>query len=803
MRFDVYYPFRNKEGKLVPGVKPVPMEWSDIKARVLSSPEVRDLTARHRLGNPDAKIQLPSINFVGTSVKTRAKKYMIPTQLVMIDIDHCKDAAASWKEIVEAMGSDFLVDNIMVAHISPSGGIHIIFKAQPGYETLEENMKWLNDQFHFDQYGDYDEVVKDFSRVSFAFPIEDLLFENAQLLMNTDIELPGTLENADFDEESEDEAAAPEKGAAPKAKAAKKAKPTDVPIFNETETANYEKSVYKGTPLKAIIEKWVEYRGIPGPNEVHNYYNEMVKYFRNIMGNNKRQIFYLLPRFDHSEEECWSQVRSICKVNTLSKIDAPFYFWLKNNGFWRNDDRKMEEVLNEEEAPNPALTMPPLPPVIRELVDIAPDDFKVSAINALLPIMGTLCSYKQGMYYYDARYHTPSFFSIIYAPASTGKGFIERYVNLLFEKLKVRDYVQNAREGLYLEIINRKGQNEKSPENPNTSLRIMPVKNSETELLTKMKNNHGYHMFTFAAEMDSWAKGVKAAGGNKDDMLRIAWDNGTYGQAFRGTNTFKGEVALYWNVLISGTLPQIVAYYKNVENGLVSRCSFTTIYNQRFAKAPTWKPFGKKALDVIHNYMERCDRRTYTEPCTLLPADVDCVKADEFDKEIDWKFHFRERETVDMKWLKSTIDRWLDKSLERAALNVDDALDSFRKRVAVRGFRLGLICHSLWEKPTKEQLKSCIPFIKWWMDRDLESMMALWGAKYNAQQTDSPNVNHKGTFDQLENEFGKEDVYVVCTKLMIKTPVRAIISNWKKMGAIEKIGDNKYKKTKKYEKSVS
>ena len=45
--------------------------------------------------------------------------------------------------------------------------------------------------------------------------------------------------------------------------------------------------------------------------------------------------------------------------------------------------------------------------------------------------------------------------------------------------------------------------------------------------------------------MDSWAKGVKAAGGNKDDMIRIAWDNGEYGQQFKSANTFKGTVNLY------------------------------------------------------------------------------------------------------------------------------------------------------------------------------------------------------------------------------------------------------------------
>ena len=30
MTFDVYFPFRNKAGKLCPGVKPIPKDWSEI-----------------------------------------------------------------------------------------------------------------------------------------------------------------------------------------------------------------------------------------------------------------------------------------------------------------------------------------------------------------------------------------------------------------------------------------------------------------------------------------------------------------------------------------------------------------------------------------------------------------------------------------------------------------------------------------------------------------------------------------------------------------------------------------------------
>ena len=163
----------------------------------------------------------------------------------------------------------------------------------------------------------------------------------------------------------------------------------------------------------------------------------------------------------------------------------------------------------------------------------------------------------------------------------------------------LRDAVQSMRENIYLRIISKKGANDKSPDLPHTSLRVIPSKNSEAEFLTKQQDNHGAHMFTYAAEMDEWAKGEKAAGGNKSDMIRVAWDNGEYGQQFKSANTFRGKVRLYWNVLITGTMAQVSNYFKNVENGLVTRCCYTTIENQEFQLATLWKPMLEDYRELL------------------------------------------------------------------------------------------------------------------------------------------------------------------------------------------------------------
>lgn len=781
MKFDVYFSFVNKDGKSCPGLKPFSKDWAEIKGMAANAKTNELIDNFRKTGDTNNKTALPSVCYMGVCSKTRAAANMTPTQAIMLDVDHVEDVLTAFCEIQLKVGKDWWVDNVLIAHITPSGkGLRLVVWAQEEFgDSVIEQIKGLAAKFDLYKYGKVDEPCKDFSRLSFLFKADELLYESAQLYTISTPQPNAILTNS-FHSEISDDNSSDEISS----------------LITEEEKKQYDAYEYRGTLVSAIIKRWVEVQGEPCSGEVHNYYNDLIKNFRNIVNNDKKALLYLLPRFGHDEAECWSQIKNICKSNTLSSLPKQFYFFLKDNGYYNNQTPQGElakYMMGEGEEKTTA-ALPWLPPVFRELVGIAPRDFRVSVVNSLLPIMGTLTSYLKAEYYFDGREHTTSFFSIIYAPAGTGKGFVNRFMNLLFEQLTTRDYLQQARENIFLKAINRKGANDKAPEEPHTSLRIIPAKNSEAEFLQKQRDNKGYHMFTYAAEMDSWAKGVKAAGGNKDDMIRVAWDNEEYGQQFKAANTFKGKVQLFWNVLITGTIQQIHSYFRNVENGLVTRCSFTTIPNQEFAAAPIWKKLSAKSLKVIEKFTERCDRNTYEEPCTLTPADIDGISDDNFDKEVEWQFHFKPRQSVDMEWLRPTIEAFLEKHRKKSALDFDKARDSFRRRTAVRGFRLGIMCYALWENPRISDLKKCIPFIEWWMEQDLENSLSLWGNAYNNTVEDTPNLTQRSLFNQLGDTFTKNDVYVLCIKQGIKTPVRIIIHQWSKLGYVNKLDKNNFEK---------
>ena len=779
MTFDYYKPFfSSQQQRLCPGVTAHQLDEATFDSLV-DDEHVSELVAAYQAGDTQAKAKLPAVCWTGRTLTGKRKAAdMKPTQYIICDIDHLKvKPFKAWEHILEHKrdGYDY---KIRLVHVTPSGnGLRLVVKATQPFPTIIEHMEWLDSELHLSELGDYDTCVKDVSRLSFLVPRSYIIYYDQQLFMD-------------------DDTFAPIKAEPQPAQTSRK---TDVDYDAIRE--KYSEIEFRGHKVRDIAMKYVSVMGEPQEGERHNFYNLLVKNFRHICENNPRKVFAVLPRYTDDDAMCLSQCQSICKSNTMSALPKDFYFFLKDNGYYEKQlvsDSEVEEYMMDEPTEEKE-KLPKMPPIFRELLGMAPPDFVFPAMQALLPIMGTLTSHLRTEYWLDQREHSTQFFSVIYAGSGMGKGFVERYIDLLTSDLQLRDLLCSERENLYNRIVNKNKKNDKDPDNPRVTLRIIEPKCSEADFLEKQQANKGHHMFTYAAEMDQWRKGVRAAGGNKDDMLRIAWDNGFYGQNFKSTNTFKGRIRLYWNVLITGTKPQLDLYFKNVENGLVGRCGFAEVKNQEFAEAAIWKKLSDNQLKTIKKWLARMDAANYKEPLDPDYANmIQTVSDEEFDNEIPWRYEWQPLVYVDMTWLRPTIDKFLKRQLKQSALDRDNARDSFRRRTAVRGLRLGLLCTALYTNLNNTTKKIIADFVSWFMEHDLNETLGLWQRQYNEVYNDNPvKIYQKGVFETVGDVFTKVDVFTACKKCLVKSPVKKVISDWIRLGAIEKISVDQYKKTKK------
>lgn len=770
---------------------------------IIKLPEVAANVQKFRSGDAEAKRKLPAIDFMGYSTDGKRKSAsMMPTGLIMIDIDHMeKDPRECWDIIMKRLldhndtvknanpQEPIFIEKLKIkfAYVTPSGkGLRLVF-ANIHKPTIIENIQQIAQWLLLSDFGEVDECCKDLTRISFLVPTSEFLFIHQDAFNDEEV-----LIKVEATPPTDDKAEAPKKE-------------TTV-VFSEDELKEAKEFRYNGFLVSDIVDKylarrWDNEKHEPPVGKRHMEYNNLVRDFRNLVDNDPRLLCAILPTFGRPLEECFSQCKSICTRNTTSLLPKPFYFFLKDNGFTVGDAQQQQKAkeLTDDSDPFRELNelierMPKLPPVFREYVGAAPQYFKIPTVMSLLPIMGTLASYLEADYI-DGETHTTSFITVVYAPASYGKSFINKFYPTLVRDLKNRDLVSAAKEQLYLQTVNRKGSNDKAPEDPLVTQRIMPAINSLPELLQKMRNNGGYHMLTICGEMDTWNKGSKSQGGDKSDLYRIAWDNGEYGQAFKSTGTFKGVVNLYYNVLLTGTPRSIKRYFKDIENGLVTRCSFCDLGDQAFAKFVPWKPLSKNDVAVIDRFLARCDSNSYTEPLMYDTAKIYNVKEEDFDKTVPWRFNMRERQSIDLSWIFPTLMQWLDNQATLAEESFDQARDTFRRRVAVRGFRLAMICYALWPNVGVREKQTIKDFVLWFMDVDIFNILKLFGKEYNDLMADNTQETYAWStlFDALPQTFDINDLILECRKQDIKTPPRIIVHTWKRNKKLKK-ENGKYNK---------
>ena len=775
------------------------VEDSNVKMYCLAARKAKETGAKDTY--EANKGHLPLIFWSGYNLEgKREAQWLTPTQHFIIDIDHAK---ISGREIWAKLCSELDEDEskrpekcrefgIRLVHETPSGGLRIVVRATQSFPTIEEHQKWFNEKFNLTRFGDFDTKVKDLARGSFMVTLEWILYWDSLLFSEGESEEgPITAEamngyTGNPVEDTEKKSTGTAKSSLP-------------------EITNKERDfAYEGKKVSEIAEEYIiDQGGVPEEGSRHGFYNDLIKNFRNICNNDPRIVFAVLPLCEGTPEKRWSQCTSICKTNNTTKLPRDFYFWMVKRGYIAS--KKYGEVRaymeSEEEEEDP---LPPLPPVFREFCSICPPDFVYPTIVALMPVMGTLTSYARAEYI-DFSEQSTTFFSCIWAPPSSGKGFAKRIVDMLMKKIRLRDEMNNLREQLWLVDTRTKSDNEKGVDLPHVMVRIMPAINSLPEFLEKMRDNKGYHMFTYAEEVDTFKKGSSSGGADKSDLFRTAWDNSEYGQSFKSANTFKGMVKVYYNILLTGTPGAVKKYYSNVEDGMVTRVSICEIENQQFAKFVPWKHLTKRQIEIIDRFVERCDENTYADPITMTEDDIRVYNttSDNFDKNVKWKFNLKEKQKVDMEWLFPTILNWLEQTRVEASLDNDVAADVFRRRAAVKGFRLGLLCTCCWAQVKEREKKIIMNFVKWFMTRDLKESLKMFGAEYNKMSADTMSgtvTHHQSLYDALGDTFSKNDVITQCMKMGVHSRVRQIIYRWLKDNAIKKTQTGDYKKVKKNDK---
>ena len=761
---------------------------SDRLAAMLDDTRVARLQARcdEALARGDkeaynqAKRQLPFVTWQASfRDHQRSNANAIPSGLFMLDVDHIGDM----KVFDEQTIAPLLADNGRLArelgmgaiHVSPSReGYHFVCKCPLGVTTIEGCQRWLAAQLGI---MTYDADCKDFARGSFLVPRDMFVFLDYKALYDDEAinSLPLT---------------PPEGGETGNAVA----EVTELPSLQGGAGGRPQQRVftpaqrtfrYRDHLISDIAALWVQKHGEPQLGERHTYYYRLCNMFRYIVDGDVGVLLAQLPDFGLDIAEREKEAEHACRRSTGTQIPYTFYKFLVDEGVIVVEKAKDEQpqINLADPSPTKAVALPPLPPVFREFCKNCPADFVYPTIVALLPVLGTLATRLRARYL-DGREHTTSFISVVFAPQSAGKSFARDIVGTLTKDLRKHDEVSVLKEKQFKAELRMKKNSEQLPEDPHAPYRLVQAVISVPRLLQRQEDAGGLHQLSFVEEIDTLTK--SNSGGSyaqKSDLYRQAFDNAEYGQDYISIDTFTGSVRLYYNILMLGTPKQLYKFFSDAENGLVSRCAFAELQNQEFAPIPYFKPLTDKQLEEITKVMNRFEAMTYrrknaqSEEYTVLPT-VD----------IDAK----------MQPVREALARWLETTRLQALEANDMALDTFRRRAAVKAFRLGMVCVGMYPPSslTQRVMQRIVDFVTWFATQDAEQSTRAFGNMMEASLPEEKPRERLSLYAQLPETFNVTELMAWQKKLNKVSVPSKVLYKWRKAGLIRQNEDLTFTKLK-------
>ena len=752
--------------------KPTPVLWSDIEA-AMRDPRVQDICDQIKLldgKDPDElarlKRQLPVITphacrFCGDG--TRKSENAVPSGLVMLDIDHIdapREFFSRW--IAPTLTAE---NKIYFVAITPSGhGIRVIAEREPE-ESIPAAQKRLA---HYFALTEFDAVTKDLARASFIMPWSYVLYCEPSGLDFKDedhfhkISASGQVPAVPTDGNSLERpreliaAGSPKKPAFWGALQVVEDKVVDV-VDNTTPVVVSE---YKGIPYEAIVKELVLLLGgEPAQGERNQFYFTLVRYMRYILNFDPDMCVRVLPDFGLSHQERLATAQS--SVNRPRKGDIPDLL---------NRAITTASHASEGEAPASSLiaaspdSLPPLPRVLELICRRLPESFRPAMIIASLPILGALAT-RVRFQYLDKQEHSFSFMSCITAPAATGKSFIRKPINLLLTPIDLQDEIERKKEEEYKDALRAAKNSKMQPTNPRACPRNNGINVSIAKLLQLLSYSDGKHLIGIGEEIDTLVKSERAGvWSQKSDIYRLGFDNAKYGQNYMSDNSFSANVPVYYNLLLTGTPGGMYRFFKDVEDGLVTRFCFAQLPDM----------FGSD-IPAFENYTA-AEEREIIEIATRLD------QADGF---------------IACSHVGNRIRRWLNDKRELAIREDSRAIDTLRKRAAVIGYRAGMLAYLL---NGQKYDKTVGEFTSWVAEYIFQNQMELFGSKFEevAQSQIRVKENRSQVISLLQalpEQFTRNELMALRARNGQSTNVATVISRWRSSGFITQVEKNTYRKT--------
>ena len=709
-------------------------KWNEL----IDSPKVKNICKQIAALDPNGadyndrkqalKKRLPIIIPHAAAFKNgkRVSADAVPSGLAMLDVDHVENP----RERFEALQREILIENriILVAITASGQGLRIIGARAQG-ESIEAAQMRMAQALGIEEY---DAVTKDLARASYVVPRDYILWMDEEALFS-EVEWKDEPTEARNDGES-------------------------------TSSISAEELCYQEIPYSDIVEELLVQTGHAGGVEVGErnvVFFSLASYLRYICDFDKALLLKVLPDFGLSEQERLQAITSALGRPRKDQIPAIVQRALTTC------EREQEAKNNGPRLPQASeMKLPKLPKLLKILCRRLPSSYRPAMIIASLPVLGTLAT-RIRFNYLDMQEQSFSFFSCITAPAASGKSFIRKPVDLLLTPINEQDAIEREKEQAYKEKLRASKNSKFQPEDPHACPRNNGVSISVAKLLQLLTYAEGKHLIGIGEEMDTLVKSERAGTwSQKSDIYRLAFDNAEYGQAYMSEASFSAHVKVYYNLLLTGTPNSMRRFFKDVEDGMVTRVCFAQLPDTSFSEMPVFAPYTEAEKAEIIRWARRLD----TEEGT-----IECSAVDE------------------------AISQWCKEKLQEASDADNRAMDTFRRRAAVIGYRAGMLCYLLEDRKATAVVGE---FATWVAEYVFRNQMELWGEQMELACTGALKIRDgRDVMGSLLALLPEEFVTADLIKLRAKkgqnvsvSSIKSLLHRWKKNRRIAQVGEGRWRR---------
>lgn len=451
-----------------------------------------------------------------------------------------------------------------------------------------------------------------------------------------------------------------------------------------------------------------------------------------------------------------------------------------------------EQVINslfeddEVQPKAPIISLPKdkdLPPVFRELVSNAPDNFKMATFIACCAPLGCLATRLRFFYPFDQGPMACLLQTIICSEQSGGKSFARNVESVIMSKQKARDNDQRRQEQAYRELKQTASKTDKLPDPPKTSVICCPVSISIAQLIKRADApvrlfGTPLTLWTFTEELATATETNKRAFSNIKSIMRTAYDLGSeYGVDYLSDNSYSATVDILYNTMFCTTPSALDEYMdkKAVEGGNVTRTIVYDLGSQLGDEAPVFARLTPKQQAVIDRTIDQIMADTYNEAGGVQPEKY-----------------------IDMSWLEKTVREWCAQKNLEAVKSGSTALGVFFKRSSVSAYRIAALCQYLYGMEDTRAIRKKVTQIYLAMaEQILTGMLDKWGRRFEDLQAKRIELTSNARlplFDQLPETFSRELLRETIKRLELTTPDWVFLSKWNAKALIKKEDKNIFKK---------